>query len=291
MDNHFIAQLKIIKTTIDNKLAEYVDTDDQLLVGLKNAICYSLFSGGKRVRPIFCILVGEIFHIPVERLISVACALEMIHTSSLILDDLPSMDNALLRRGKPANHLVFGSDVSVLASISLMMRAIEIIGEDCTVTDEKKMKILKLFAKTIGMSGMSGGQYVDLKFSAKEMETTVLNYIHRYKTASLFSLAGVSAAVMGDATEKEMKAIDDYALNLGMAFQIYDDILDLQGRTEETGKSNSRDKGSFVKLYGLKKSHEMAEEYTEKAFKSVEVFKDRYQSLVLFGKLLLNRRA
>jgi len=291
MDTQLVNQLTAVKNEIDKKLTAYLKTDNQLLAGLKESINYSLFSGGKRIRPIFCILVGELFNIVADKLFSIACALEMVHTSSLILDDLPSMDNAQMRRGKPANHLVFGSEVAVLASISLMMRAFEIIEDDRTMPDDKKVEIVKLFSKTIGMSGMSGGQYVDLKFSAKDMEPTVLDYIHQYKTASLFSLAGASAAVLGGATNKQLKAVEDYALNLGMAFQIFDDILDLQGRTEETGKSLLRDKGSFVKLYGLERSQELAEKYTEKAFKSLNIFKYQNQHLILFGKLLLNRRA
>ena len=235
------------KNLVDAKLEEYMSNSEPLLKGLQESINYTLYSGGKRVRPLFCFIAGELFEVPRERLISLACALEMIHTASLIMDDLPHMDDAKIRRGKPANHLIYGQDVAALASIGLLTKAYEVVLNDPGVPEDKKARVVRKLANVVGINGMVGGQFVDLKFSGKSMEYSTLEYIHTHKTASLFVASGSTAAIIGDATEDEIQALETYAKNLGFAFQVLDDLLDATGNVEDVGKSLNNDAGSDIK--------------------------------------------
>jgi geranylgeranyl diphosphate synthase type II len=279
------------KNLVDAKLEEYMSNDEPLLKGLQESINYTLYSGGKRVRPLFCFIAGELFEVPRERLISLACALEMIHTASLIMDDLPHMDDAKIRRGKPANHLIYGQDVAALASIGLLTRAYEVVLNDPEVPEDKKARVVRKLANVVGVNGMVGGQFVDLKFSNKSMEYKTLEYIHIHKTASLFMAAGSTGAMIGDATDEQIHALEAYAMNLGFAFQILDDLLDVTGRVEEVGKSLKNDKGNFIALHGIEKSRELVTEYTDKALQAVKIFDGKNGKLAVLAQMLLKRRS
>jgi geranylgeranyl diphosphate synthase type II len=163
---------------INAELKSFMANEEPLLEGLQESVNYTLFSGGKRIRPLFCIMVGELLNVSREKLISLACSLEMIHTASLIMDDLPHMDDAQVRRGKPANHMVYGQDVAALASIGLLTRAYEVVLNDPILPDDKKTQIVSKLANAVGINGMVGGQFVDLKFSDESMEYSTLEYIH-----------------------------------------------------------------------------------------------------------------
>ncbi|NLD35614.1 MAG: polyprenyl synthetase family protein [Desulfatiglans sp.] len=289
--NDLQEQIVGAKKIIDSKLAEFMENNEPLLNVLQESVNYSLFSGGKRVRPLFCFLVGELFGVPKEKLITTACALEMIHTSSLIMDDLPHMDDGKVRRGKPANHMVFGQDVSALASIGLLTRAYEIVLNDPELPDDKKTKVVSRLARTVGINGLVGGQFVDLKFSNEETDAATLDYIHTYKTASLFASSGVTAAIIGDANDAEISALETYAKNLGFAFQILDDLLDVEGNSEDVGKSLNNDKGGFVTVYGVEKSKHLVQEYTDKALTAIEIFKGKNEKLIVLAHMLLKRKA
>lgn len=279
------------KKLIDSKLEQFMANDEPLLTVLQESVNYTLYSGGKRVRPLFCFIVGELFGVPKERLITTACALEMIHTSSLIMDDLPHMDDGKVRRGKPANHMVFGQDVSALASIGLLTRAYEIVLNDPELPDEKKTRVVSRLAHTVGINGLVGGQFVDLKFSNENVDAASLEYIHTHKTASLFITSGVTAAIIGSANDNEISALEVYAKNLGFAFQILDDLLDMEGNAEDVGKSLQKDKGGFVTLYGVEKSKQLVQEYTDKALNATIVFEGKNEKLIALGHMLLKRRS
>ena len=191
----FIKELEQLKNYINSQLSLIYQNHDPVLQGLNESIKYSLFSNGKRLRPIFCLLVGDIFGIPKEKLLSTSCALEMIHTSSLILDDLPYMDDANVRRGKSANHLIYGYDTAILSSVALLMKALEIIVSDPLLAEDIKNELLKNFTRVIGTEGMTGGQFADLRNNNGQFTEENLDYIHTHKTASLFVLAGLSAAI------------------------------------------------------------------------------------------------
>jgi geranylgeranyl diphosphate synthase, type II len=279
------------KKYFEEKLSEYMPGKERLLEKLQESINYSLYSGGKRIRPLFAFIVGDLFGVARERMVSLACALEMIHTASLIMDDLPHMDNAALRRGKPANHVIYGQDVAALASIGLLMRAYEIVVADPGLPADKKALIVGKLAGAVGIDGLVGGQFVDLKYASQSVEYPVLEYIHNHKTASLFVASGTTAAIIGEASEQKVTAIEEYAENLGFAFQILDDLLDVTGAEEEVGKSLQKDKGSFVAFYGLEKCRGLVKEYTDRAIKSVKIFDGRNSKLVALGQMLLTRKS
>jgi geranylgeranyl diphosphate synthase type II len=279
------------KNFIEAKLEQYLSNEEPLLKVLQESINYTLFSGGKRVRPLFCFMVGELFHVSRERLVSLACALEMIHAASLIMDDLPCMDSAPTRRGKPANHLVFGQDVAVLASIGLLAKAFEVILNDSALSNDTRIRVVSKLANIVGIHGMVGGQFVDLKCSNGSVEYSTLEYIHFHKTALLFMASGSTAATIGNATENEINAVEEYAKNQGLAFQIIDDLLDFTGGAEETVKQIRQDRGNFAKLLGVEKSRQLAQEYANKAIEAIQMFNGKNQKLIALGNVLLMRKS
>jgi geranylgeranyl diphosphate synthase, type II len=279
------------RNEVDAKLQEYLAIHDPLLKGLEDSINYSLFSGGKRIRPIFCLVVGDIFSVPKEKLMAVACALEMIHTASLIMDDLPHMDNERTRRGKPANHLVYGQDVASLASVGLLTRAYEVVLNDPGLPDTVKTKVTGKLAEVVGIDGMVGGQYADLKYLNSSIEYPTLEYIHIHKTASLFVASGETAAIAGGASTAETDAIRTFARNVGFAFQISDDLLDATGNEAEMGKSANRDKGNFITVFGVEKSKELVGKYIQDAISAIRIFDGRNDRLLALGQMLVGRRS
>lgn len=280
-----------MKYLIDEKLKKYIKSEKPLLKGLYESINYTLFSGGKRVRPLFCFIIGDLFNVPRDRLISLACAVEMIHTASLIMDDLPHMDDAKIRRGKPANHLIYGQDAAALASIGLLTKAYEVVLNDDEIPDNKKTLIVNKLANVVGINGMVGGQFVDLRFSNESIEYSTLEYIHTYKTASLFVATGTTAAIICNATEEEINALEIYAKNLGFAFQILDDLLDHMGKIEEVGKSVHIDKGNFITFYGIEKSQQLIQEYANHALNAIKIFEGKNDKLTALAQMLLKRKS
>lgn len=268
-------------------LQKCMKNDEPLLAKLYESVNYSLQSGGKRVRPTFCFLVGELFGVERDRLASIACAVEMIHTASLIMDDLPHMDNSKTRRGKPANHRIYGQDVAALASIGLLMRAYELIAEDKKLSDENRTEIIGNLAINVGLNGMVGGQFVDLKFSDPNMDYSILEYIHHHKTASLFIASGKGAAIIGNANDEESSAIEGYAKYLGFAFQVADDLMDITGSAEASGKDKEKDRGNFAKLLGVSDSKEIIKQYAEKAGNFLKIFKGKGEKLLALKNTLL----
>jgi len=277
------------KNIVEAKMRELLANEEPLLKVLHESMRYSLFSGGKRIRPTFCFMVGELFDVPREKLVSLACALEMIHTASLIIDDLPYMDNASVRRGKPANHLIFGQDVAVLASIGLLAKAFQVIANDSLLSSDTRVRVISRLSAVVGIEGMAGGQFADLKYSHGSMEYSILEYVHLHKTASLFIASGSTAAMVGNAAENELRAVEEYARTIGFAFQIIDDLLDLTEETEESGNSAGQDKGNFAKLFGREKSTQRAREYTNRALEAIQIFDEKNQKLIAFGNMLLSR--
>lgn len=279
------------KNYFDAKLEAYMADGEPLLKALIESINYSLFSGGKRIRPLFAFIIGDLFDVPKNKLISLACALEMIHTASLIMDDLPHMDDATMRRGKPANHVIYGQDVAALASIGLLTRAYEIVLADPELPADKKAVIVRKLAGVVGIDGLVGGQFVDLKFANESIEYATLEYIHNHKTAALFVASGTTAAIIGNASQEEINAVEKYAQALGFAFQILDDLLDVVGIEGEVGKSLKKDKASFVTFFGPEKCRQLVEEYTNTAIESTKTFSGRNDKLVALGQILLKRKS
>jgi geranylgeranyl diphosphate synthase, type II len=279
------------KSYVETKLKEYMGSTEPLLKVLEESINYSLYSGGKRIRPLFALVVGDLFGVSRNKLASLACALEMIHTASLIMDDLPNMDDAKTRRGRPANHVIYGQDVATLASIGLLTRAYEIVLADNELPPDRKTRVVGKLANLVGTEGLVGGQFVDLKCSGPEMDSSTLEYIHHHKTAILFVASGSTAAIIGNASDEEIAAIEEYGRNLGFAFQILDDLLDSAGSTEKVGKPLHRDRGNFAMLYGRDKCRQLVQDHTNAAIKAIELFGGRNQKLIALGRMLLKRKS
>ncbi len=227
------------------------------------AMRYSVFAGGKRFRPALVIAAGRVFDAPETPLLELACGIELIHTYSLIHDDLPCMDDDDLRRGKPTLHKVFGEGVAVLAGDALYALAFEVISR-CGVPD-----VVAEVARATGTMGMIGGQVVDILLEGQSIRPEDLEYIHDHKTGSLITACVTGGARLGDADPDEVERIGRYGRHIGLAFQIVDDVLDEVGDAvtlgKEPGSDRSKDKNTYPKLHGLEGSIQIAAELVERA--------------------------
>ncbi|CAL5187990.1 unnamed protein product [Lathyrus oleraceus] len=255
--------------TVNKALDESIALQEP--VKIHEAMRYSLLAGGKRVRPILCIAACELVGGTAETSISSACAVEMIHTMSLIHDDLPCMDNDDLRRGKPTSHKVYGEDVAVLAGDALLSLAFEHVAVSTEgVPPEKVVRAIAELAKSVGKEGLVAGQIVDLEsegLSNVDLET--LEFIHLRKTAALLEASVVMGAIVGGGSEDEIEILRKFARCIGLLFQVVDDILDVTKSSEELGKTAGKDlvadKVTYPKLLGLEKSKEFAEKLVKDA--------------------------
>ncbi|HEV2852808.1 MAG TPA: polyprenyl synthetase family protein [Thermoanaerobaculia bacterium] len=233
------------------------------------AMHYALTGAGKRVRPVLTLAVADLFGARSEPVLDLACAVEMVHACSLVLDDLPSMDDAALRRGRPTVHRAFGENVALLAALGLLNRAYALVAEAhhrLSLRRYTTEDVVHHLAAAIGSDGLIGGQALDLLArpgdNSEEMDLDVLEYIHSHKTGALFMAAGELGAMAADARRRDLEVIARFAKNLGLAFQISDDLLDVLGTPEETGKDTGKDekKVTFVRLLGVPGAQALAAE-------------------------------
>ncbi len=280
---------------IDGYLDKYLEKKDNPQSIIYDAMRYSVFAGGKRLRPILMLNVCKMCGGDTDEVIPFACALEMIHTYSLIHDDLPAMDNDDLRRGMPTSHKKFGEATAILAGDALLNKAFEVVSSYKGKQTERAMKAINILSVSSGTEGMIGGQIVDMLSEGKTITLDELRYLHLNKTGAIIRSACVIGAVMAGASEEEIKAVDRFAQNLGIAFQIQDDILDVTGTEEELGKPIGSDaeenKNTYVSLTGLEKSKELAEEYSDSAKKSLDIFGSKADFLKQFTDYLTDRRS
>ena len=247
-----------LKELIENKLDEFVPIKypEEIYQSMK----YSLNAGGKRLRPVIVLEVCRMISGSYENAIPTACAVEMLHTQSLIHDDLPCMDNDDYRRGKLTNHKAFSESTAVLAGDALLSYAPKLIIDKTpkTISSNQILAIINEFCIGAGVEGIIGGQIVDIDSENKKISKETLNYIHEYKTAKLFILAIKSGAIIANASEKQLIELERFASTLGHAFQIYDDILDEIATIEELGKTPGKDanshKATYTSLYGLEQA-------------------------------------
>ena len=279
---------------IDKYLDKYLTEKENPQNIIYKAMRYSVFAGGKRLRPILMLNVCKMCGGDVNEVIPFACALEMIHTYSLIHDDLPAMDNDDLRRGMPTSHIKFGEATAILAGDALLNRAFEVVSEYDGDNVKRAMKAINMLAASSGTEGMIGGQIVDMESEGKKITLDELRYLHLNKTGAIIRSACTIGALMGGGSEDEIEAVDEFAKNLGVAFQIQDDILDVTGSEEELGKPIGSDaeenKNTYVRLVGLEKSRELSEEYSENAKKALDIFGERAQFLKDLTDYLINRK-
>ena len=287
----FCELLKEKVKLIDSELKKYMNHENNAQSDIYEAMSYSLMAGGKRLRPVIMLLTSEMCGGKEEEALPFACALEMIHSYSLIHDDLPAMDNDDLRRGKPTNHIVYGEAMAILAGDALLNCAME-TALSAEVSSDILVKALRVLFESSGTEGMIGGQVIDIKNS--ELTEEELRNLHLLKTGAIIRSAGVVGGIISKATEKELDAIDKFCMNLGIAFQIQDDVLDVKGNEKDLGKpvgsDSDNNKTTYVTLYGIEKSQEMVIEYTEKAKDSIrECFGEKSEKLIALAEFLINR--
>lgn len=253
------------KTLLEEKMASFVERLESPAV-LKEAMQYSLSAGGKRIRPLLLFATLAAYGQETIKGLNSACALEMVHTYSLIHDDLPSMDDDDLRRGKPTNHKVFGEAMAVLAGDGLLTYAFQVIMayEQKEISAEKKVRLVLELAKAAGPEGMVGGQVADMEAEGKRLTIDELEYIHKHKTGKLLEFAVLAGAILSDATEEQEEKLLTFAKYIGLAFQIRDDILDVEGTEEEIGKpigsDLSNEKSTYTTLFTVDRAKDILEE-------------------------------
>jgi geranylgeranyl diphosphate synthase type II len=254
---------------------------------------YSVFAGGKRLRPYLTMTAFEMFNSNIELITPVAAGIEMIHTYSLIHDDLPDIDNDDFRRGKKSCHTIFGEGVALLAGDALLLSAFELI--TLAELDAKlRVQFVHELAKEVGIKGLIAGQMVDIESEGKKVDKKTLHYIHENKTARLINLSLRFGALAGEAKEEELKILDEYGKLIGLVFQIVDDLLDIEGTQEELGKTIGKDaesaKATFPAVYGIAESHKKAEELTEKAREILAPLGEKALKLDILAEYLLGRK-
>ncbi|MED4530658.1 farnesyl diphosphate synthase [Metabacillus fastidiosus] len=265
--NDFLpSRKKIIEESLPNFI-KYLEAPDTL----KESMLYSLNAGGKRLRPILVLATLHAYGKKEELGIAVGCAIEMLHTYSLIHDDLPCMDDDDLRRGKPTNHKVFGEALAVLAGDGLLTQCFSIIVNEKNpeVTAEMKIRLISEFVKAAGPEGMVGGQVLDMEAETKTLTLPELEYVHENKTAKLLMFSIIAGAILADASESDIQYLRTFAFHLGIAFQIQDDILDIEGNEELIGKrvgsDSSNEKTTYPSLLTMSGAKEKLAEHIAEA--------------------------
>ncbi len=282
------------KADIINKvLRGYTEHENNPQSLIYEAMNYSLFAGGKRIRPVIMLLVCDMLSGDENEVMPFACAMEMIHTYSLIHDDLPAMDNDDYRRGKLTNHKKYGEAIAILAGDALLNKAFETVTSAVYKDSSRAIKAMSVLSKSSGTEGMIGGQTVDIESEGKKISPDELLYLHSLKTGAIIRSSGVIGAIMAGAGDDEIKAVDEYCKNFGIAFQIQDDLLDILGNEEilgkATGSDSANEKTTFVTLYGIEESKKAVDSYTEKACSALDVFGSKAQQLKALAYLLVNR--
>lgn len=275
---------------IDDSLDRYTKMESNYQKLIYESMRYSLFNGGKRLRPIIAIKSFQLFKDNLDIILPYACAIEMIHTYSLIHDDLPAMDDDDYRRGKPTNHIVYGEALGILAGDGLLNLSFETMMEDLLNTSQSledyknRSRAIYEISKYAGSEGMIGGQVVDLYANHENMDNKKLNYMYEKKTAGLFQAAAVAGAILGGGNDEEVELLRDFALNLGLAYQVQDDILD----AKEDADIN---KLTYLSFYNMEKSKEDVIFYTNKAFEALDKLGDKDTDFLKdLTKILIHRK-
>lgn len=278
---------------VEKALDVFISAEDKYGKELFDAMRYSLFAGGKRLRPILLMAAADAVGGQGEKYLNIACALEMIHTYSLIHDDLPAMDDDDYRRGKLTNHKVYGEGMAILAGDALLTGAFEVMLRQSDVEPTVLLEIIRDIAAAAGANGMIGGQVIDLSSEGKAIDIQTLKYMHQAKTGALFKVAICAGAKLAGASRGTVNDLAIYAENFGLAFQITDDILDVIGNQETLGKPIGSDeknsKSTYVSLYSLPVAQTMATEAVNNALAALEKLGHEAAVLREMAKYLLQR--
>jgi len=274
---------------IEKTLDEIMPKETDYPQTIHNVMRYSTFAGGKRIRPVLVLAANEACgqSFANKNACLAGAAIEMLHTFSLIHDDLPSIDNDDLRRGRPTAHKVFGEGVAILGGDALCIFAYEILARIGNI------KIIEVISQALGTQGMIGGEFIDVESEGKDVDLRTVEYIHNGKTAALFRASMVIGALIAGASEEKIAALSEYGTAIGLAFQVVDDILDITATSEQLGKSAGKDiqskKATYPSIIGLEKSKEYAKELTQKAKKSVASFGKKANMLIEIADYLEER--
>lgn len=287
--------LRQYQEMVDGELDRLVPPENTPPETIHRAMRYSLFAGGKRIRPILCLESAHAAGGAPPCVIAAACSLELIHTYSLIHDDLPALDNDDYRRGKLTSHKVFGEAVAILTGDALLTRAFQVLGELDLATDRKARLVAELATAAGTVGGMIGGQVADLEGEGKPPEAALLETIHRAKTGALLRASLRLGAICADATKPQYEALSCYGEHIGLAFQIVDDILDVEESSAALGKTAGKDaqqqKITFPAVYGLEASRGMAEEECARAHQVLVPFGERATGLHELADLIVRRKS
>ncbi len=254
---------------------------------------YSLFAGGKRLRPALCLAAAQACGGDETEAMPLACAVECIHTYSLVHDDLPAMDNDDYRRGKLTNHKVFGEGIAILAGDALLTQAFELAAKCRGWTRYSHQKIILELASAAGSLQLIAGQVADLEGEGKKTSAKQLKYIHERKTSALLSCSARLGGMSANCTAEQLKALTDFGYHVGLAFQVIDDILDVTQTSEQLGKTAGKDhragKATYPAIVGMEKSHAIARKLTARAFEALKVFRGKALALEALADHLLQR--
>ncbi len=289
LEDYFKEKKQLIEQALDRSLP--VGQPEKIYEAMR----YSLLAGGKRLRPILCLATCELIGGTPAMAIPTACALEMIHTMSLIHDDLPAMDNDDYRRGKLTNHKVFGEDIAILAGDGLLAYAFEFVATQTkNVPAERLLQVIARLGKTVGAEGLVGGQVLDLESEGKtDISAETLTFIHTHKTGALLEASVVSGGILAGASPEDLARLSEYAQNIGLAFQIIDDILDVTATAEQLGKTAGKDlqaqKATYPSLWGLEKSKLQAKQLIDEAIAQLTIYEEKAEPLRAIAKFIITR--
>jgi geranylgeranyl diphosphate synthase type II len=280
-------------TSVNRALDRFLPRAQTKPATIHQSMRYSLFAGGKRMRPAVCLAAAEACGGLEKEAMPLACAVECIHTYSLIHDDLPAMDNDDFRRGKPTNHKVFGEGIAVLAGDALLTQAFEIAAQSKGWPRYSHRDIILEIAKASGSLQLIAGQVADLEGEGKKISAPQLKYIHERKTSALLCCSVRLGGMSANCTAAQLKALTDFGYNVGLAFQIIDDILDITQTSEQLGKTAGKDtaaqKATYPSIVGMEKSRALAKQLTNRAFASLKIFKGKAVALEALAEYLLRR--
>jgi len=293
------AVMESLRQAVDAALDRALPPASAWPATIHRAVRYSLFAGGKRIRPVLVLAAGEAVGGAREELMPLACAVEMVHTYSLVHDDLPAMDDDDLRRGKPTSHKVFGEAIAILAGDALLTRAFHLLAEVPEGWDDarvrRRLRAAAALGEACGTTGLIGGQVMDLESEGLVIGAGDLECLHRAKTGALLSACVRGGAILGGAGDADLQRLSRYASAIGLAFQVVDDVLDATGDAEHLGKTAGKDeaakKATYVSVHGLERARSLAAGLRQEALEATAPLGPRGELLAAIARLIVDRRS
>jgi geranylgeranyl diphosphate synthase type II len=291
--------MEALRREVDEALERALPPESAWPATIHRAVRYSLFAGGKRIRPVLVLAAGEAVGGARAELMPLACAVEMVHTYSLVHDDLPAMDDDDLRRGKPTSHKVFGEAIAILAGDALLTRAFHLLAEVPDGWDDprvrRRLRAAAVLGEACGTTGLIGGQVMDLESEGKAIDAEALERLHRAKTGALLSACVVGGAILGGAVAEDLSRMGRYASAIGLAFQVVDDVLDATEDAAHLGKTAGKDakarKATYVSVHGLDRARALAGSLREEALAAVLPLGPRGDLLAAIARLVVDRHS